>query len=463
MARFEGALARASARTAWCRRRTPRSFRASARARGSTSRRWRAKAAAGTLAIPFVKQLTGAGRQRSRRRRRVMCTPAPPARTSSTPRPCFASSRRARASHELDASRLGDAAAELARRHAGTPTAARTLLQPALPVTVRLEGRGLALDARAQPRRNVAALRPTPASCSSAARAARCLRSASAGAAVMAALAQDLELPASLVPWHSARDRFARLGAELAILAGAAGKIGRDVSPPDAAGSRRGRRGGEGRDAAARPACRTSAIPRSRCSRSKPRSARPALAATLLSPTHAGARARPRSVAKPVVHACASCCAPLRAATAAMADALEGLEVDEQAMRANLESLLQDQPQRRVRLGRRDDRARARANGRRLLRAEQRLDLVGNLLALERRARAVDVAAPDPRLGCPCASAVPSSRTTSCATTNDAPPKRAMRERTSQRSPCCAGAMNWQSRRNQRHRRDAPRACASGL
>ena len=46
----------------------------------------------------------------------------------------------------------------------------------------------------------------------------------------MAALAQELELPASLVPWHSARDRFARLGAELAILAGAAGKIGRDVS-----------------------------------------------------------------------------------------------------------------------------------------------------------------------------------------------------------------------------------------
>src|SRR6185503_2483614 len=44
------------------------------------------------------------------------------------------------------------------------------------------------------------------------------------------ALARELGIAASLVPWHSARDRFARLGAELAILAGAAGKIGRDVA-----------------------------------------------------------------------------------------------------------------------------------------------------------------------------------------------------------------------------------------
>src|SRR2546425_7655783 len=47
---------------------------------------------------------------------------------------------------------------------------------------------------------------------------------------------------------------------------------------------------------------------------------------------------------------------------------------------------------------------------------------------------------PHTRVSVPLASVVPSTRTMSCATTNDLPPKRAMRERTSQRSPCSAGA-----------------------
>jgi 3-carboxy-cis,cis-muconate cycloisomerase len=48
--------------------------------------------------------------------------------------------------------------------------------------------------------------------------------------AVEAALARELGLQVATIPWHSARDGIARLGAEAAILAGAAGKIGRDVS-----------------------------------------------------------------------------------------------------------------------------------------------------------------------------------------------------------------------------------------
>jgi 3-carboxy-cis,cis-muconate cycloisomerase len=48
--------------------------------------------------------------------------------------------------------------------------------------------------------------------------------------AVEAALAKDLGLRVPATPWHSVRDSFARLGAESALLAGTAGKIARDVS-----------------------------------------------------------------------------------------------------------------------------------------------------------------------------------------------------------------------------------------
>ena len=48
--------------------------------------------------------------------------------------------------------------------------------------------------------------------------------------AVADTLARSLGLRRPPITWHSGRDLFARLGAEAAILAGAAGKIARDVS-----------------------------------------------------------------------------------------------------------------------------------------------------------------------------------------------------------------------------------------
>jgi 3-carboxy-cis,cis-muconate cycloisomerase len=47
---------------------------------------------------------------------------------------------------------------------------------------------------------------------------------------VEAALAQALGLAVAPTPWHSVRDGFARLGAEAAMLAGTAGKVARDIS-----------------------------------------------------------------------------------------------------------------------------------------------------------------------------------------------------------------------------------------
>src|SRR6185503_10703880 len=112
--------------------------------------------------------------------------------------------------------RLGDAAAKLARRHAKTRVAARTLLQPALPVPfgwkaaiwLSMITRSLAGLRRAASEACVLQFGGPSGTLSS---------FKEQGAQISAALARELGLQESLVPWHSARDRFARLGAELAI------------------------------------------------------------------------------------------------------------------------------------------------------------------------------------------------------------------------------------------------------
>src|SRR5262249_46908341 len=115
--------------------------------------------------------------------------------------------------------KLGDAAAALARRHARTPIAARTLLQPARPVTFGWKAAvWLSMLARSHPR------------FAAAAREACVLQFGGAGgtlsaygdkgSAVASALAAELGLERPAITWHSARDGFARLGAETAILGG---------------------------------------------------------------------------------------------------------------------------------------------------------------------------------------------------------------------------------------------------
>jgi 3-carboxy-cis,cis-muconate cycloisomerase len=150
-------------------------------------------------------------------------------------------------------------------------------------------------------------------------------------------------LPPSLVPWHSARDRFARLGAELAILAGAAGKIGRDVSllmqqevGEAAEAAKAGRGGSSSMPHKRNPALSMLALEAAQRA--------PGLAGTLLAqltPEHERGLGQWQSqwfTLRELVCAAAS-------GTAAMAEALADLEVDEPAMQANLASLLEDQPQ----------------------------------------------------------------------------------------------------------------------
>lgn len=340
MARFEGALARASAREGLMPAAHAETIsRVCEQAKfdiGGLVREGRE----GTLAIPFVKQLTaqvaavsaeaaqhvhaGATSQDVIDTGIVICVKPACDRVCALTR------------------RLGDAAAQLARRYADTPTAARTLLQPALPVTFGWKAAvWLSMIARALIGVRAAAQGacvlqfggPSGTLSSFGAR----------GNAVMAALAKDLALPASMVPWHSARDRFARLAAELAILAGVAGKIGRDVSllmQPEvgelAEPAKAGRGGSSSMAHKRNPVLSMLALEGAQRT--------PGLAATLLAqltPEHERGLGQWQSqwfTLRELVCATAS-------GIAAMADALEGLAVHEEKMRANLDSLIKEQKQ----------------------------------------------------------------------------------------------------------------------
>jgi 3-carboxy-cis,cis-muconate cycloisomerase len=339
MARFEGALARASARQGL----VPPAHAEiisrvcdSAQLDASTLAR---AGRSGTLAIPFVKQLTeqvAAVSPEAARHVHAGATSQDVIDTAAVL--CF---KPACARVVELATRLGDAAAELARRHARTPTVARTLLQPALPVTfgwkaaVWLSMLTRSLDGVRSAAREACILQFGGPSGTLSSFGAR-------GEHVATALAEELALPSSLVPWHSARDRFARLGAELAILAGIAGKIGRDVSllmqlevAEAAEAAKAGRGGSSSMPHKRNPALSMLALEAALRA--------PGLAATLLAqlaPEHERGLGQWQSqwfTLRDLLCATAS-------GTAAMAEALADLEVDEPAMQANLASLLEDQP-----------------------------------------------------------------------------------------------------------------------
>jgi len=334
---FESALARASARHGLL-----SAAHAQAISRACETARFDAvqlarEGRSGTLAIPFVKHLTAQVAAASPDAAKHVHEGATSQDVIDT---AVVLCLKPACTHVLGlALRLGDAASKLAQRYPKTSVAARTLLQPALPIPFGWKAAvWLSMVAR-----SVAGLRE-------AARAACALQFGGPsgtlaslgdrGAAVSATLAEELALPPSPIPWHSARDGFARLGAELAILAGAAGKIGRDVS------LLMQREVGEAAEAAAAGRGGSSSMPHKRnpvLSMLALEAAQraPGLAATLLAqltPEHERGLGQWQSqwfTLRELVCASAS-------GTAAMADALEGLEVNEQAMRQNLESLLKD-------------------------------------------------------------------------------------------------------------------------
>ncbi len=333
MARFEAALALACAQAGLVSRADAEAIaRACATATFDAAQIAREGRRAGTLAIPFVKRLTeqvaavsseaarwvhfGATSQDAIDTALVLCLKEAGARIQAL------------------AHRTGEAAAKLTREHRQTPTVSRTLLQPAVPVPFGWKTAvWLSMLAR-----SLAAFR-------SAAREARVLQFGGAGGtlsaygdkgdALAAALAKELDLPVAPVTWHSTRDGFARLGSEAAILAGAAGKIARDVSllmQPEV---------GEAFEPHAPGRGGSSSLPHKRnpvgCLAALEAASRaPALAATLLAqlaPEHERGLGQWQGQWLTLRDLLSSTAGGL----AAIAEVLEGIELDREAMRANLD------------------------------------------------------------------------------------------------------------------------------
>ena len=333
MARFEGALARACASAGMVPAEAAKKItEAAAKARFDTATLARDARTAGALTIPFVKRLTEQVAARSADAARYVHLGATSQDVIDTGVVLCLAPATARV---LKLSRrLGDAAAALARRHTRTPMAARTLLQAAVPVSFGWKAAvWLSMLARSHVR------------FAAAAREACVLQFGGAGGtlsaygdkggAVAAALAAELKLERPAIPWHSARDGFARLGAEAAILAGAAGKIARDVSllmQPEvgevAEPSGKGRGGSSAMPHKRNPVASLAALEAAQRA--------PALAATLLAqlaPEHERGLGQWQSQWLTLRDLLSSTAGAL----AAMAEALEGLEVNAKAMRANLQ------------------------------------------------------------------------------------------------------------------------------
>ncbi len=124
---------------------------------------------------------------------------------------------------------LADGLAGLAARHRDTPMAGRTLLQQAVPITFGLKTAGwlvAVLDAR----RRLAELAERRLAAQLGGAAGTLAPLGEAGPEVLRLYARELELAEPALPWHTDRTRIAELAGALAVAAGVAEKIGRDVA-----------------------------------------------------------------------------------------------------------------------------------------------------------------------------------------------------------------------------------------
>jgi 3-carboxy-cis,cis-muconate cycloisomerase len=123
--------------------------------------------------------------------------------------------------------RLAGACAALADRHRGTVMAARTLLQQAVPTTFGLKAASWLVGVVHSRNRLEPALK-LPAQLGGAGGTLAAL--GDRGLDVLAAYAGELALPEPVLPWHTRRLPIAELGSALAVAASFAGKIALDVA-----------------------------------------------------------------------------------------------------------------------------------------------------------------------------------------------------------------------------------------
>ena len=128
----------------------------------------------------------------------------------------------------VDLERASAAAASLAEAHRATLMAARTLMQQASVTTFGLKAAGW-LNALIEARAELIRVRRTRLALQFGGAAGTLASLSPKGLEVMAALADELDLPEPVVPWHTARARMVEVANALGIAAGVAGKVALDV------------------------------------------------------------------------------------------------------------------------------------------------------------------------------------------------------------------------------------------
>ena len=283
--------------------------------------------AVGNPAEPLVRAL----RTRSGTTRPTTSTWARRARTSSTRRRCSSRGAPPRScSPSSTASRTVARSSPAA--HRSTPMAARTLLQQAVPTTFGLKAAGW-LVAVLEARRRLAAVRDERLAAQLGGAAGTLAALGDDALEVVRLYAQELGLVEPVLPWHANRQRVAELGAALDAAAGRPRR-----SAATSCSSRRPRWARSPR----RRAGGSSTMPQKR----NPVRSTLAVACARLAHAHAGvllgelAHEHERAVGgwHAEWEALSGALAFAGGAAAAAADAVGGLEVDAERMRANLEA-----------------------------------------------------------------------------------------------------------------------------
>jgi len=130
---------------------------------------------------------------------------------------------------QADLARAAGAAAGLAETHRASIMIGRTLLQQAVPVTFGLVAAGW-LTGVDEAREGLAAVGAQRLAVQFGGAAGTLASLGEAGPQVTALLAEELGLAQPVLPWHTERLRIVDLGAALARVAAALGKIARDVT-----------------------------------------------------------------------------------------------------------------------------------------------------------------------------------------------------------------------------------------
>jgi 3-carboxy-cis,cis-muconate cycloisomerase len=128
-----------------------------------------------------------------------------------------------------DAAAAGRACSQLAASHRDAPMIARTLLKQAVPSTFGLKAAGW-LAGIGRSRRELAAVAEREIALQFGGAAGNLSALGDAGLQVAQLLADELELPLPALPWHAERTRPVALVDALGRLAGALGKVARDIA-----------------------------------------------------------------------------------------------------------------------------------------------------------------------------------------------------------------------------------------